>query len=121
MTVEKFREQATQLRGQGRRGGGPYPDAMRRWAVSYARSAGVGVNRAADRLGISNVTLRSWMRALSPSGGVLRAVVITPDTQAEHPRAAGSSPPALTLRTAQGHELGPLNLDTAVALLRALA
>ena len=121
MTVEKFREQAAQQRGHIRRGGGPYPESLRRWAVSYARSTGVGVNRAADRLGICNVTLRNWMRAESPGRGVLRAVVITPDRHDEHARAPARSPPTLTLRTAQGHELGPLDVETAVALLRALS
>ena len=121
MTAEKFREQAAQLRGHGRRGGGPYPEALRRWAVSYAQSTGMGVNRAADRLGLCNATLRSWLRAESPSRGVLRAVVITPDRHDEHARATASSPRTLTLRTAQGHELGPLDVETAVALLRALS
>ena len=117
MTVERFREQAAQLRGERRRGGGPYPDALRRWAVSYARSTGVGVNRATDRLGICNVTLRNWMRAAKRTGTFLPLVVA--DELVSQPQARLSTP--LTLRTAQGHELGPLDVETAAALLRALS
>jgi transposase-like protein len=121
MTVGKFREQAKQLRGRGRRGGRPYPDALRRWAVSYARSTGLGVNKVADRLGICGVTLRTWMQEPKRDGGVLRPVVVTPDAHDEPQQARPRSQPRLILRTAQGHELGPLDVDTAIAVLRELS
>jgi transposase-like protein len=50
---------------------------MRQFAITYAQSAGVGLGKAADQLGVSDVTLRSWMRASKalkrvPAGGRCR-------------------------------------------------
>ena len=36
---------------------------MRRWAVAYAKRAGANISRAAKQLSISDMTLRSWVRA----------------------------------------------------------
>jgi len=49
-----------------RKHGQPYPMGMRQRAVDYARSEkerGVGLIRVAAELGISPMTLRSWMRS----------------------------------------------------------
>ena len=56
-------------------------------------------------------------------GGTLRPVVVTTDEPKEPNRARtpAKASPMLTLRPAQGHELGPLDVETAVALLRALS
>jgi transposase-like protein len=124
MSLEKFREQAGRLRASGRRGMPRYPDAMRQFAITYAQSAGVGLGKAADQLGISDVTLRSWTRAAKRTGGFVPVVVAeerTPQSQTQQSSSSASSAPTLTLRTAQGHELGPLDVETAVALLRALS
>jgi transposase-like protein len=98
-----------------------YPDAMRQFAVTYAQSTGVGLGMAADQLGISDVTLRSWMRAPKRAGAFLPVVVADElEPQSQTPPSSSSST-TLTLRTVQGHELGPLDVDTAIALLRALS
>jgi transposase-like protein len=75
MSLEKFQEQAGRLRAPGRRGMPRYPDAMRQFAIAYAQSADVGLGKAADQLGISDVTLRSWMRAAKRAGAFLPVVV----------------------------------------------
>ena len=73
-------------------------------------------------LNISDVTMRIWIRAAKPAA-TLRPVVVTTDEseQQSRPRAPSKAPATLTLRTAQGHELGPLDVATAVMLLRALS
>jgi transposase-like protein len=121
MSVEKFREKAARLRSPGQRGMPRYPHVLRRFAVTYARTAGVGVGEAADRLGISDVTLRVWMRAAKRVGALLPVVVTHDGPEGQHRGRGSSSLQPLTLRTAQGHELGPLDADTAVVLLRALS
>lgn len=117
MSLEKFREQAGRLRAPGRRGMPRYPDAMRKFAITYTQSAGVGLGKAADQLGISDVTLRSWLRASKGSSAFVPVVVA--DEVAVRPQTQPST--MLTLRTAQGHEFGPLDVETAIALLRALS
>jgi hypothetical protein len=79
-------------------------------------------NRAARALGISEVTMGLWIRAAKPTGR-LRPVVVTTDAQEQPSRARTPSRASsmLTLRTAQGHELGPPDVQTAVALVRSLS
>lgn len=86
-----------------------------------ARHASLSGCKAADQLGISDVTLRSWMRGAKSAGAFLPVVVAEERTPQSQTQLSSSSAPTLTLRTAQGHELGPLDLETAVALLRALS
>ena len=82
----------------------------------------MSANRAARALGISDVTMRIWVRAAKPAAALRQVVVTTGESeQQRQPRAPSKVPLMLTLRTAQGHELGPLDVETAVALLRALS
>lgn len=112
MTIEEFRAEVTRLRATRKRGAPRYPKEMQCWAVAYARGAGVAISKAAAQLGISDMTLRSWMRAAEVKSA-LEPVTI----RSEASRSAGA---ALTLTTAQGHVIGPLDLESAAALLRAL-
>ncbi|MDB4988264.1 MAG: hypothetical protein JWN04_3442 [Myxococcaceae bacterium] len=103
--------------------GARFSTAERRWAVEYARQPGVSANREARALGVSDVTMRIWIRAAKPAA-TLRPVVVSTDGSEQHPRrprAPSKAPMTLTFRTAQGHELGPLDVETAVSLLRALS
>jgi transposase len=110
MSVEKFREQAARLRAPGHRGMPRYPDVLRRFAVTYALSAGVGVGKAADRLGVSDVTLRVWMRDAKRTGALLPVIVTSDEPERQRRgRVASNQPAILTLRTVHGHELGPLD------------
>lgn len=122
MTAEKFREVSALRKVPGANIGARFWTAERSWAVDYARQPGMSANRAARALGISDVTMRIWIRAATPSA-TLRPVVVTTEEpeQQSRPSAASKAPTTLTLRTAQGHELGPLDVETAVALLRALS
>jgi transposase-like protein len=63
MTAEKFRELAALRKVPGANTGARYSTAERRWAVEYARQPGMSANRAARALGISDVTMRIWIRA----------------------------------------------------------
>ena len=59
-------ELGAKILGELRRHGQPYPMGVRRRAVDYARSEkerSVGLIRVAAELGISPMTLRSWMRS----------------------------------------------------------
>lgn len=122
MTVEKFHELAVSRRASSGRTGARYSSVERRWAVEYARQAGLNANRAARALGISDVTMRMWLRTVKPTG-TLRPVVVTPDELAQRSEAQtpSKSAPMLMLRTAHGHEVGPLDVEAAAALLRALS
>ena len=111
MTVEQFRAEATRLRGTRKRGAPRYPKEMQRWAVAYARRADIPISKVAAQLCISDMTLRSWMRVAEAAGG-FQAVTVT----SEAPRTM-----VLTLRTAQGHIIGPLDVESAAALVRALS
>ena len=119
MTIEQFRELATQRRAAAKQGGARYTKAERAWAVGWAAQSGLSRTRAARELGIADPTLRHWF-AEAKSPAVFERVHVSPDDARAAPSAAPSRP-ALMLRTAHGHELGPLDFDTAVALLRALA
>ena len=71
------------------------------------------ISRAAKQLGISDMTLRSWMRVADASGQFAHVTVSdesSPDTAA-----------TLTLTTLHGHVIGPLDIETAAALVRALS
>ena len=82
----------------------------------------MSANRAARALGIDDVTRRLWIRAAKPAATLRPVVVTTEESEPQRrPRATSRAPTTLTLRTAQGHELGPLDVETAVALLRALS
>jgi transposase-like protein len=99
MSLEKFREHAAILRTPGRRGMPRYPDAMRRFAITYAQSSGVGLGKAAERLGISDVTLRAWTRSAKRTGALLPVVVEDEFEPVSPPASSPSTSATLTLRT----------------------
>ena len=66
--MEEFRAEATRLRAACKRGAPRYSKEMKRWAVAYAKRAGVNISRAAKQLGISDMTLRSWVRVADAGG-----------------------------------------------------
>src|SRR4051794_3643598 len=66
-----------QIGAELKRAGRPYPERPKQAAVAYAREArgrGVALQRIADELGISPVTLTSWL-----GGSALRRVEIVAD------------------------------------------
>ena len=111
--MEEFRAEATRLRATRKRGAPRYPREMQRWAVTYARRTGVTISRAAKQLGINDMTLRSWVRVADAGGS------FTPVTVSEEGPASTAA--TLTLTTAQGHVIGPLDVESAAALVRALS
>ena len=121
MTIEQFRERATQRRAAVKQGGARYTKAERAWALEWAEQSGLSRTRAARELGIADPTLRHWQaESKSKPGGALERVHVLPDEPSARTSTAPSAR-AFTLRTVHGHELGPLDFDTAVALLRALS
>ena len=83
-------ELGAKIRGELRRHGQPYRMGLRRRAVDYARSEkarGVGLIRVAAELGISPMTLRSWMRpdVLVPVR-VTKPITEKERARNEHPR-----------------------------------
>ena len=121
MTVEKFRELAERRKASVKQGGARYTPAEQEWALAWAEQSGLSRSRAARELGIADPTLRHWVsEAKARSSGTFERVHVVRDARSVTPHASRSAT-ALTLRTAQGHELGPLDVETAVALLRALS
>ena len=63
--LEQFRQEAQRLRA-GRQGGSlPFPETLRAFAVRYAQhtqEAGGAVMEAAERLGVSALTLYEWRK-----------------------------------------------------------
>jgi transposase-like protein len=84
MTVEEFRAEATRLRAARKRGAPRYPREMQHWAVAYAKRTGVNISRAAEQLGISDMTLRSWVR-VADAGGAFVPVTVS-DASSPTPR-----------------------------------
>jgi transposase-like protein len=119
MTIEQFRALAAERGAAAKQGGARYTKTERAWAVGWAEQSALSRTRAARELSIADPTLRRW-QAEAKSRGVFERAHVSPDDSSAAPSAAPSRL-ALMLRTAQGHELGPLDLDTAVALLRSLA
>ena len=114
VTLEQFkRESASRKRGR-HRGPAGYPMELRRFAVEHGKTTKASdgsVSSAAKELGISAVTLSKWMRD-QPNVGAdsFREVVV------EHASMRACS---LVLVTASGHRIEGLDVDSAVALVRA--
>ena len=95
MSVEKFRELAALRKVPGASIGARFSTAERRWAVEYARQPGMSANRAARALGISDVTMRIWMRAAIPAATLRPVVVTTEESEPQRrPRAPSKAPTA---------------------------
>lgn len=118
MTVEEFRLEVAQRRGARRRGTLRYPEPMVSFAVDHARrvrAGGGSVNAAAAQLGVSAMTLGSWLSRSEHGGrGQLREVVVSESS----PRV---TPPGLTVTTRSGHVVSGLDVAQAAALLAALS
>jgi transposase-like protein len=101
--------------GKGRPGRG-YPLELRRRAADYARErakAGDGVAAVSAELGVSEQTLRNWLRKTGP--GFLRVMVEEPE-RCEEKSVAGR----LVLVAPSGYRLEGLDLGSAADLLRVL-
>jgi len=119
-TVEEFRRYAQGRRGGRRRGAPRYPDALVAFAVEHARavrSAGRSVNAAAAELGLSGVTLSTWLsRSVGTPRPRLREIVV----QADDVVVKGGER-TVEVKTASGHIVRGLSVADAAALLRALS
>jgi len=122
MTVAKFRREAERRRGERERGAPRYPEEMRAFAVAHARSvrtAGGSTHGAALELGLSDVTLATWLRTAGKAAK-LREVRVAP--AAEALRAASSAGTETVVVTApSGHVASGLSVQQAAELLRALS
>jgi hypothetical protein len=123
-TVEEFRQQVEQRRGERRRGAPRYPAELVAFAVRHARTAresGRSLNAAAGELGVSAMTLSTWAAQFSEPGetshGRLREVVV----QEERHEPASTEARGLELVTASGHKVHGLTVPELAALLRALS
>ena len=121
MTVARFRRQVAQRRGSRSRGAPRYPEQMRAFAVAHARAVRAGggsTSGAAGELGISEMTLLSWVRAAGEPGR-LREVRVTPEaTGPADPTALDSM---VEVTAPSGHVVKGLSVGQAAELLRALS
>lgn len=119
LTVEVFRQQVHERRGERRRGAPRYPEALVAFAVKHARAvqaAGRSLHAAAAELGLSSMTLDKWLsRAEQGPGQRLREVVVREVTAEAAPDTR-----AVEVQTASGHVVRGLSVADAAALLRAL-
>jgi hypothetical protein len=119
LTVEGFRQQVEERRGERRRGAPRYPAELVAFAVKHAREAqkaGRSLNAAAAELGLSAMTLGSWLsRAGQSTSRRLREVVVREATVED-----SASPRTVEVETATGHVVRGLSVSEAAALLRAL-
>ena len=117
MTVATFRRQVAQRRGEREHGAPRYPQQMREFALEHAESVCAGggsASAAARELGISEMTLLSWVRA-TDHRGKLREVRVAPDAS------AAPSTATLTVTAPSGHVVSGLSVQQAAELLRALS
>lgn len=120
MTVARFRRQVVRRRGERKRGAPRYPQEMRDFAVAHVRSvraAGGSLHRAAQELGLSEVTVSTWVLAAGERGR-LRKVVVAPEP-AE--RSTAVSEASLVVTAPSGHVVSGLSVPQAAELLRALS
>lgn len=119
LTVEVFRQQVQERRGERRRGAPRYPTELVAFAVKHAREAqkaGHSLHAVAAELGLSSMTLDKWLsRAGQSTGQRLREVVVR-EAMVE----ALPSPRTVEVTTAAGHIIRGLSVADAAALLRAL-
>jgi len=117
MTVEAFRREVDERRGSCKRGAPRYPDALVMFAlgrVQQARAAGRSLHAVASELGLSAMTLSSWLKRVDARPkSLLREVVVNAKSEA-------APTMGITLVTPLGYELRGLGVDEAAILLRAL-
>ena len=121
MTVQKFRREVTRRRRGRARGAPRYTPAQRKFALAHVqavRAAGGGMSRAAEELGVSDMTLSSWLRGVA-SAGRLREVRVSAVAPESRP-GTGAPDGAVVVTTAGGHVVTGLSVQQAAALLLAL-
>ena len=117
MTMTQFRAEVARRRGDRSRGAPRYPEAMRAFAVAHGQAVtarGETVASAARTLGITDVTLAAWMKALGSSR--MRRVEVV----AAQPPSAGVET-TVTVTAPSGHTVTGLSVAEAAELLRALS
>jgi len=119
MTVEEFRREVKQRRGERRRGAPKYPEALVAFAVQHAqlaRASGRSLSAAASELGLNSVTLGAWLRLSGDAPhGRLREVVVEAAPEVQPTASIG-----LEVTTSSGHVVRGLSIADVAALLRAL-
>jgi transposase-like protein len=117
MTVGQFRAEVRRRRGARRRGAPRYPEGLREFALDHARAvlgSGGTVAAAARELGLSEMTLGSWLRSAGPSPRVRRVEVVADAQPSTAPIAA------VTVTTPCGCMVSGLSVAQAAAFVRAL-
>ena len=119
MTVRQFRREAKRRRAGRKRGAPRYRPEQREFAVNHGvavRASGGSISQAAEELGISDMTLSTWLRGAA-SGGRLREVRVSSDAGQ---LSAASGPGAVVVTTAGGETVTGLTVEQVAQLLRAL-
>jgi hypothetical protein len=120
LTVEGFRQQVQERRGERRRGAPRYPAELVAFAVKHAREAqkaGHSLHAVAAELGLSSMTLGAWLsHAGERTERRLREVVVREATVEASPGLR-----TIEVTTAAGHVIRGLSVSDAAALLRALS
>ncbi len=114
--IQRFRREASRFREGRQRGAGPYPPELRRLAVAVGRDGlaqGLSVNALAAKLGITDVTLQSW---LGSAPGFQEVEVV-----AENRELRTGNGRAVSILTPQGYRIDGLDAESAVAVLRELS
>jgi hypothetical protein len=112
--VEVFREEVARWRGGRLRGARRYPEVMRARALRLwerLRQQGMPAIRAAEKLGISTITLQQWRKATGRSQLVPVQLVCEEPHQATAP---------LRVFSPRGYRIDVPDVGMAVALLRGL-
>jgi hypothetical protein len=112
--IEVFREEVARWRGGRLRGARRYPDTMRARALRLwerLRQQGMPAIRAAEKLGISTITLEQWR------DGTGRPQLV-PVQLVREERQAATAP--LRVFSPGGYRIDLPDIGTAVALLREL-
>ena len=128
--LEQFRQEVERLRAGRQRGGMPYPEAMRAFAVGYltqALEAGGTFAEAAKALGVSEPTLQAWRKGKpaahrrAKAGAPRPALVPVEVREPKKPeRSSVVQAGALTVVAPGGFRVEGLSLEAAAQLLRKL-
>jgi transposase-like protein len=129
--LEQFRQEVERLRAGRQRGGLPYPETLRAFAVRYVAQAletGGTFAGAAKALGVSEPTLQAWRKGrpaahrrakVAAPGRALVPVVVTEPKKPEVPQTV-SVAGSLTVVVPGGFRVEGLSLEAAAQLLRRL-
>lgn len=112
--IEIFREEVARWRGGRRRGARRYPDAMRARALRLwerLRQQGMPAVRAAEKLGISTITLSQWRETTT------RPQLVPVQLIREERRVAAAP---LQVFSPRGYRIEVPDVGSAAALLREL-